>query len=122
MIRILFGETKWKPIKQLLGFGCINLDFAARVKTSLIVQTDGTMKCFKKGFKKNVEKLGVVAWEQKTCTRCFGTKVFNHFSHVQGGVCFKCHGVGRTAKMLVADSIFENKPEPSTHPLFGKDI
>lgn len=120
MTRVIFGETKWKPIRTNAGF-CTVLSFMARVKPALIIQTDGTLKCFKRGFKKNVENLGHVVWEQKTCTRCFGEKVFRHFGHVQGGKCFKCGGVGRTAKMLVEDEKFKNKPADNTHPLFGKE-
>lgn len=121
MVRVIFGATKWKPVRQHLGAGCTALDFQARVKASLIVQTDGSMKCFKRGFQKNVEKLDLVAWEQKTCSRCQGTKVFSCWSHVAGGRCFKCSGNGTLAKMLVADSVFNSKPDQTTHPLFGKE-
>jgi hypothetical protein len=119
MNKVIIGTTKWKPIRRAVG-PCWMLDFQIRVKRSLIVQTDGSMKCFKRGFKKNVEALGLVAWNQETCSRCFGEKIFRHWGHVQGGKCFKCGGVGTTAKMLVADEISKNKPQEETHPLFGK--
>lgn len=29
-----------------------------------------------------------------TCTRCLGNKVYEKFSHINGGRCFKCDGTG----------------------------
>lgn len=29
-----------------------------------------------------------------TCTRCLGNKVYEKFSHINGGKCFKCEGTG----------------------------
>lgn len=33
----------------------------------------------------------------KTCPRCKGEGVIKHFSHVLGGLCFKCKGGGEVA-------------------------
>jgi DnaJ-class molecular chaperone len=34
-----------------------------------------------------------------TCTRCCGTGIVGNFANVKGGVCFKCNGTGKQAKL-----------------------
>lgn len=52
-----------------------------------------------------------------TCDRCGGSGWIPHFNHVEGGICFKCEGVGEVpatyraktnvdAKDAICDSIF----------------
>ncbi len=33
------------------------------------------------------------------CTRCCGTGIVGNFAHVKCGVCFKCNGTGKQAKL-----------------------
>lgn len=33
------------------------------------------------------------------CTRCCGTGIVGNFANVKGGVCFKCNGSGKQAKL-----------------------
>lgn len=33
-------------------------------------------------------------WEQCECNRCIGKGIFRNWSHIAGGACFACKGVG----------------------------
>jgi hypothetical protein len=33
------------------------------------------------------------------CTRCCGTGIVGNFANVKNGVCFKCNGTGKQAKL-----------------------
>lgn len=47
------------------------------------------------------DKNGTKIYHDYTCPRCGGHAYIEHFSHVDGGVCFKCNGAGRLDKPMI---------------------
>jgi hypothetical protein len=39
-----------------------------------------------------MDENGIFIGERTVCDRCYGAGRFPEFSHVQGGICFKCNG------------------------------
>ncbi|MER2192886.1 MAG: nuclease domain-containing protein [Solibacillus sp.] len=56
------------------------------------------------GYRKKVEK--VYETQTVTCSRCNGRGHFGKYSHIEGGVCFKCRGAGtETRNVLIEKEI-----------------
>lgn len=91
--RIKYFDSKRSEILLYEGD---NLDYPGTVQT--FKAKGGNTKWYETG---KYEVLGEVEpkspkkkSEMKVCPRCLGDKYYERFSHIQGGVCFKCNGTG----------------------------
>lgn len=102
--------------KQVIQFGVAPLgasykshsDFAGfKVHSFVAYEKDGKQRLFRSSkrslvnlvrflVKKDVLKVDNVKFED--CLRCSGKGFIPNYGHVDGGVCFKCHGVGFECK------------------------
>ncbi len=70
-----------------------------------------------------------ITFEKDTCHRCIGTGRLAAYSHVHGGVCFKCNGSGslytpasRKAKAIVDEVIVQRTKIAVTDVVVGQLI